>query len=56
MTDTEFATWLRSVRHADSHADCVRIEAEVNQREHLRDLERAPWSEEVHHAFGEAAH
>lgn len=56
MTEQEFASWLRSVRHADTHADCVRIEAEAATREHIRDVERGEWIQEVHHTFGEAAH
>lgn len=59
MTETEFATWLRSVRHADTHADCVRIEAEINERQHLRDIEQGPYvphGEAVHHTYGESRH
>lgn len=59
MTDTEFAAWLRSMRHADTHEDCVKIEERIEKVEHDHDVERGPWvpySEIVHHTYQESRH
>lgn len=51
MTDTEFASWLRSLPREKSPE-------QVEQAEHQHDIDRGPWvnPHEFPHHYGEAAH